>query len=83
MIIFNRNPRVSCSSLPALDLDLWKERVDCEVKGKNITVGSAQRVSPCVMCTCTKEGVSNEFNDEIAKQSKAIKILIFSLYAKV
>ncbi|CAB4061601.1 PXDN [Lepeophtheirus salmonis] len=50
------NPRISCQSLPSLDLDLWKERVMCKVGDIHIDTGDARRVSPCVMCTCTKEG---------------------------
>ena len=50
------NPRVSCSALPDLDLSLWKERVTCRVGEVAIETGHARRVSPCVMCTCTKEG---------------------------
>lgn len=53
-----RNPRVSCRDLPAINLELWKERVSCSVGTTNIDIGGADRVSPCVMCTCTKEGVS-------------------------
>ena len=37
-------------------LELWKERVACNVGGTNINTGDAKRVSPCTMCTCTKEG---------------------------
>ncbi len=50
------NPRVSCAALPGLDLSLWKERVTCRVSDVSIETGDARRVSPCVMCTCTKEG---------------------------
>jgi len=50
------NPRVPCKSLPSVDLELWKERVSCTVGATNIEVGKADRISPCVMCTCTKEG---------------------------
>jgi len=50
------NPRVSCRDLPAVNLDLWKERVSCSVGRTNIDIGAAERISPCVMCTCTKEG---------------------------
>ncbi|KAG8198386.1 hypothetical protein JTE90_021631 [Oedothorax gibbosus] len=50
------NPRVSCKNLPSIDLDQWKERVSCTVGKVTIDVGSADRISPCVMCTCTKEG---------------------------
>uniref|UniRef100_A0A6A7FZ72 Peroxidasin-like protein n=1 Tax=Hirondellea gigas TaxID=1518452 RepID=A0A6A7FZ72_9CRUS len=50
------NPRVSCRDLPAINLELWKERVSCSVGSTNIDIGAADRISPCVMCTCTKEG---------------------------
>lgn len=52
-----RNPRVPCKSLPSIDLELWKERVSCTVGSTNIEIGKADRISPCVMCTCTREGV--------------------------
>ena len=47
-----------CNSIPSLDLELWKERLSCTVGHTTIHVGSAERISPCVMCTCTTEGVS-------------------------
>ena len=50
------NPRVPCSALPAINLDLWKERVSCTVGNVGIEIGDAKRISPCTMCTCTKEG---------------------------
>ena len=50
------NPRVPCNALPEINLELWKERVACNVGGKTIQTGDAKRVSPCTMCTCTKEG---------------------------
>ena len=50
------NPRVPCSALPEINLDLWKERVSCNVGNQPIDIGAARRVSPCTMCTCTKEG---------------------------
>ncbi|GIX95965.1 peroxidasin [Caerostris extrusa] len=53
------NPRVSCSSLQSVDLEQWKERISCTVGRVTIDVGSADRISPCVMCTCTKEGVTH------------------------
>ena len=37
--------------------ELWKERVSCTVGATNIQVGKADRLSPCVMCTCTKDVV--------------------------
>jgi len=50
------NPRVSCGELPSINLELWKEQVSCTVGSTDIEIGGANRVSPCVMCTCTKEG---------------------------
>ncbi|XP_042238092.1 uncharacterized protein LOC121876775 isoform X2 [Homarus americanus] len=50
------NPRVACRDLPGVNLELWKERVSCGVGQTNIDIGAAERISPCVMCTCTKEG---------------------------
>jgi hypothetical protein len=50
------NPRVPCDALPGINIDHWKERVSCSVGGINIETGEAHRVSPCTMCTCTKEG---------------------------
>lgn len=50
------NPRTACASLPKLDLEEWKERFSCIVGKITIDVGTAERISPCVMCTCTKEG---------------------------
>ena len=35
---------------------IFQERVACNVGGQNINTGDAKRVSPCTMCTCTKEG---------------------------
>uniref|UniRef100_T1IHP0 Peroxidase n=1 Tax=Strigamia maritima TaxID=126957 RepID=T1IHP0_STRMM len=50
------NPRVSCSSLPEVNLNLWADRRSCTIKQHTIPIGSAKRISPCVMCTCTSEG---------------------------
>ncbi|TRY61661.1 hypothetical protein TCAL_04392 [Tigriopus californicus] len=50
------NPRVNCDALPGVNLELWKERITCKVNDLSIETGDARRTSPCVMCTCTKEG---------------------------
>ncbi|CAG0923981.1 unnamed protein product, partial [Notodromas monacha] len=50
------NPRIPCDSMPGIDFSTWQERQDCNVGRTNIDVGAADRISPCVMCTCTKEG---------------------------
>ncbi|BET01861.1 Animal haem peroxidase [Nesidiocoris tenuis] len=50
------NPRVPCSSIPQMDLEPWRESPACSVKGVSIDVGRTSNTSPCVTCTCTKEG---------------------------
>lgn len=54
-----------CDRLPSVNLDLWKERHTCTVNDVTISVGSAERISPCIMCTCTKEGVSSFHNFDL------------------
>ncbi|XP_022693149.1 uncharacterized protein LOC111262832 isoform X5 [Varroa jacobsoni] len=51
------NPRVACSTLPSLDLKLWRDGESCSVQAKNIPRGQSLTVSPCRSCTCTAEGV--------------------------
>ena len=50
------NPYVKCGQLPDLDLSLWKESPSCNVSGIMIPLGRSTKVSPCLTCTCTKEG---------------------------
>ncbi|XP_073996346.1 uncharacterized protein [Rhodnius prolixus] len=50
------NPRVSCSSITQIDLNQWRERASCNVGSVNIDRGTTVNTSPCVTCTCTKEG---------------------------
>jgi len=58
------NPRVPCSSLPSLDLSLWREHDKfCLLGAKQglsqrlkLELGRSKRVSPCKSCTCTLEG---------------------------
>ena len=52
---------MNCHDLPGINLELWKEQVSCNVGKTEIDIGGASRISPCVMCTCTKEGVSFKF----------------------
>ncbi len=35
------NPRVPCSALPSINLDLWKERLLCTVGSTSIEIGNA------------------------------------------
>uniref|UniRef100_A0A336LIY5 CSON007160 protein n=2 Tax=Culicoides sonorensis TaxID=179676 RepID=A0A336LIY5_CULSO len=52
------NPRVSCQSLPQIDLNAWRENIDsCQADGKNIRVGESAFPTPCTSCICTKEGL--------------------------
>ena len=51
-----------CHSLPYLDLSHWREEVtQCRVNGLDIELGSSRKISPCTSCTCTKEGVSEDY----------------------
>ena len=52
------NPRIPCKSLPTPDLTYWRERSSyCTINNKMINLGRSEHISPCIMCTCTKEGV--------------------------
>lgn len=51
-----RNPRVTCSNIPVVDLSPWKDRAACSVGERAIDIGDTQHISPCTTCTCTKEG---------------------------
>jgi peroxidase len=35
------NPRVPCSALPSVNLDLWKERLLCTVGSTSIEIGKS------------------------------------------
>ena len=37
------NPRVPCNALPEINLELWKERVACNVGGTTINTGMYSR----------------------------------------
>ncbi|KAJ8730052.1 hypothetical protein PYW07_017090 [Mythimna separata] len=52
------NPRVSCSSLPQLDLSAWRESSaqGCLIAGRSVAVGESAFPSPCTSCICTVEG---------------------------
>lgn len=51
------NPRVPCSSLPSMDLGVWREnQKSCLVNKIKIELGQSKRVNPCRSCTCTLEG---------------------------
>jgi len=52
------NPRISCKSIPMMDLSKWREITDkgCNVGKKSIPLGKHRRISPCVSCVCTSEG---------------------------
>ncbi|VDL71064.1 unnamed protein product [Nippostrongylus brasiliensis] len=53
------NAPTSCSELPDTDLFEWVEREYCIVDHRVVNLGTTKRITPCVTCTCTKEGVSS------------------------
>ncbi|CAB3404180.1 unnamed protein product [Caenorhabditis bovis] len=52
------NAQVSCADIPQVDLSLWKERNNCELNGRTVALGDSVHMTPCVTCTCTKEGIA-------------------------
>uniref|UniRef100_A0A0A9VVR2 Peroxidasin n=2 Tax=Lygus hesperus TaxID=30085 RepID=A0A0A9VVR2_LYGHE len=52
------NPRVPCSSLPAIDLNAWRETAQqgCQIAGRTVPVGESAIPTPCTSCICTSEG---------------------------
>ncbi|KAL1122797.1 hypothetical protein AAG570_003123 [Ranatra chinensis] len=50
------NPRIDCNSIQKIDLTKWRKRASCLVESINIDIGTTANISPCVTCTCTKEG---------------------------
>ncbi|GFT94184.1 peroxidasin homolog, partial [Nephila pilipes] len=56
-----RNPRMPCKNIPSIDLSKWKEKTSCDHRTDreriNIAMGHSHRISPCVTCSCTKEGM--------------------------
>lgn len=57
MFVPNRNPRLSCHSLPSIDLSAWRESSHgCQIGGRHVQVGGSGLPSPCTSCICTVEG---------------------------
>ncbi|VDM83017.1 unnamed protein product [Strongylus vulgaris] len=52
------NAPASCSELPDTDYFEWLDRDYCLIDHRVINLGKTKRITPCVTCTCTKEGVS-------------------------
>lgn len=56
------NPRVSCKSLPSINLNAWRENAgqghSCIIGDRQVSVGESALPSPCTSCVCTAEGVS-------------------------
>ncbi|PIO67353.1 heme peroxidase, partial [Teladorsagia circumcincta] len=50
------NAPMSCSELPDTDLFEWIDREYCLVDHRVINMGKTKRITPCVTCTCTREG---------------------------
>lgn len=58
---------MKCKMIPQINLSHWKERASCQVDKINIDVGRTIHVTPCVSCTCTKEGVRFHLNIYLTK----------------
>ncbi|EPB72289.1 hypothetical protein ANCCEY_08606, partial [Ancylostoma ceylanicum] len=52
------NAPATCSELPDTDFFEWLDRDYCLIDHRVINLGKTKRITPCVTCTCTKEGVS-------------------------
>ena len=60
-----RNPRLPCTSLPEMDLNKWRTNdKHCMIGGQMILLGRYGRLSPCVNCLCSVEGV-RFFNSKV------------------
>ena len=60
---FYRNPRVSCQSMPQIDLGKWRENLqECDINGRSVKLGESSLPSPCTSCVCTIEGVNRNIN---------------------
>ncbi|KIH65900.1 animal hem peroxidase [Ancylostoma duodenale] len=50
------NAPATCSELPDTDFFEWLDRDYCLIDHRVINIGKTKRITPCVTCTCTKEG---------------------------
>ncbi|XP_046660849.1 chorion peroxidase isoform X2 [Homalodisca vitripennis] len=52
------NPRLSCQSLPSIDVNAWRENAaqGCQIAGRTVPVGDTALPTPCTSCVCTAEG---------------------------
>ncbi|CAH1185902.1 unnamed protein product [Phyllotreta striolata] len=53
------NPRVPCHSLPAINMNAWKEfggNTGCIIGDKYVRVGEGNFPTPCTSCVCTPQG---------------------------
>ncbi|KAK6746559.1 hypothetical protein RB195_000059 [Necator americanus] len=50
------NAPASCSELPDTNFFEWLDRDYCLIDHRVINLGRTKRITPCVACTCTKEG---------------------------
>ncbi|KAG8175633.1 hypothetical protein JTE90_001062 [Oedothorax gibbosus] len=57
------NPRVPCRNIRSIDLRFWRDHKSCDYvtddgnRRINVIMGHSHRISPCVTCSCTKEGM--------------------------
>lgn len=58
MIGSYRNPRIACKSIEEMNLWKWRDTSKtCRVAGRTLSLGKHRRISPCMNCACTAEGV--------------------------
>lgn len=52
------NPRVDCRSLPAINLNAWRESSSngCIIGDRHVEVGESAFPSPCTSCICNSDG---------------------------
>lgn len=57
------NPRISCQSLPQIDLSAWRESTSqgCVISDRHVGLGDSAFPTPCTSCVCTAEGVSVQY----------------------
>uniref|UniRef100_A0AC35U7B1 Peroxidase n=1 Tax=Rhabditophanes sp. KR3021 TaxID=114890 RepID=A0AC35U7B1_9BILA len=67
------NAQMKCADFDRIDLSLWKEKEECQMKDVRIALGKTLNVTPCVSCTCTTEGLECH-PQRITECEKLIKV---------